>query len=261
MDTEDSPNCRRTLTYLKAGDLYGLEELYGEWSSGSGVPLKTSLRGVGYVDVLRIPTRVLFDHVFPQMKEPVFLVDSMAQRPLEDASLLEWAVEDRLINGDRAMLIDMELCVRCDDCVVACATAHGGNPRFRRQGKAHGKWMVTNACMHCIDPVCMIGCPTGAIHRNATGGEVVINEPTCIGCGTCASSCPYDNIVMVGIHDLDGAPLLDEVSAEPILKATKCDLALDRPGDPPCVRACSQGALLRTSIAGLVGSRRSEGKS
>ena len=51
--------------------------------------------------------------------------------------------------------------------------------------------------VECTDPVCMIGCPTGAIHRNVEEGVVVINDDTCIGCGTCANSCPYDNIRLV----------------------------------------------------------------
>ena len=63
--------------------------------------------------------------------------------------------------------------------------------------------MVANACMHCVDPVCMIGCPTGAIHRESIEGQVVINDRTCVGCATCANSCPYDNIQMVEIR-IDG---------------------------------------------------------
>ena len=43
----------------------------------------------------------------------------------------------------------------------------------------------------------MIGCPTGAIHRESATGVVMINDDTCIGCGTCAASCPYENIRMV----------------------------------------------------------------
>ncbi len=99
------------------------------------------------------------------------------------------------------MLIDLDRCVRCDECVVACARAHDNNPRFNRHGRRHDHYMVANACMHCMDPVCMIGCPTGAIHRSSAGGQVVINDLTCIGCSTCANSCPYDNIRMVEARD------------------------------------------------------------
>ena len=70
--------------------------------------------------------------------------------------------------------------------------------------------MVANACLHCVDPVCMIGCPTGAIHRSAVGGQVVINDDTCIGCATCANSCPYNNIQMVEIRDPQGNFCLEQ---------------------------------------------------
>ena len=57
--------------------------------------------------------------------------------------------------------------------------------------------MVANACMHCVDPVCMIGCPTGAIHRTSHGGEVVINPASCIGCTICAQKCPANAIPLI----------------------------------------------------------------
>jgi len=161
--------------------------------------------------------------------------------------LTEWTLEQRFMNATQAMLIDLDKCVRCDDCVRACAAAHDGNPRFTRQGKTFDHWMVANACMHCIDPVCMIGCPTGAIHRTAQGGTVVINDDTCIGCGTCANSCPYGNIRMVEIRDPAGNTLRDD-DLRPIQKATKCDLCDSQPGGPACVRACPHDALRRVDF-------------
>ena len=164
---------------------------------------------------------------------------------MEDDALLAWAVDERFINGRQTMVIDLNSCVRCDDCVRACANGHDGNPRFRRHGKIVDNWMVANACMHCADPVCMIGCPTGAIHRSMSGGMVVINDDTCIGCGTCANSCPYENISLVQISDQKGTPIVDEATHRPIMKATKCDLCSDQLGGPACVRACPHDALRR----------------
>jgi Fe-S-cluster-containing dehydrogenase component len=105
--------------------------------------------------------------------------------------------------------------------------------------------------MHCRDPVCMIGCPTGAIHRHETAGVIVINDDTCIGCGTCANSCPYDNIRLVEVADFRGAPLVDN-EGRTIVKATKCDLCVDNPGGPACVRACPHDALRRIDSSVLV---------
>ena len=179
------------------------------------------------------------------------LIDA-ASRPIADDAFLEWSVEQRFINGTKTMLIDLEKCTRCDDCVRACADTHGGNPKFIRHGQTLGNWMVANACMQCVDPVCMIGCPTGAIHRTMEGGVVVINDLTCIGCGTCANACPYDNIRLVPIREKNGMQVLDPASREPIVKATKCDLCASLPSGPSCERACAHDALKRVDIQSLI---------
>ena len=237
----------RTLTYLGAGDTFGLHELYRGWQ-GSEAVNGTTLRAIGYVDALRVPTRILEEHVFPTLLSPPESLLDFAQRPLAEDAIQEWLVEQRFINGTQGMLINLDKCVRCDDCVRACASTHNGNPRFIRHGKTHDHWMVANACMHCADPVCMIGCPTGAIHRSLAGGSVVINDDTCIGCGTCANSCPYNNIRLVEIRDLAGRPVQDEATGTPIRKATKCDLCSGIPGGPACERACAHGALQRVNF-------------
>ena len=94
----------------------------------------------------------------------------------------------------------------------------------------------------------MIGCPTGAIHRERKSGQVVINDLTCIGCATCANSCPYDNIRMVSIRDRGGAFILTESTNVPLEKATKCDLCIDQLGGPACARACPHDALKRVDM-------------
>jgi Fe-S-cluster-containing dehydrogenase component/CRP-like cAMP-binding protein len=245
-------NGERTLTYLGAGDDYGMYELWQASKGVENVALETTLTALGYVDVLRVPAHVLEQHVFSKVSTPpLSRLAGIARRPIADDARMEWAVEERLINGTKAMLIDLDRCVRCDDCVRACASTHNGNPRFIRHGRTFDHWMVTNACMHCADPVCMIGCPTGAISREIATGAVTINDDTCIGCATCANSCPYDNIRMVEIRSLDGAPLVDTATHRPIVKATKCDLCSTNPGGPACVRACPHDALQRVDFRHL----------
>jgi Fe-S-cluster-containing dehydrogenase component/CRP-like cAMP-binding protein len=163
------------------------------------------------------------------------------------SDLMEFLTENRFFNGTEAMLIDMDRCTRCDDCVRACASTHDNNPRFLRHGPVHENIMVAQACMHCADPVCMIGCPTGAIHRDAFEGEVVINPATCIGCTVCANNCPYGSIRMVEARDESGGILIAS-DAKPIVKATKCDLCLDQYGGPACVNACPHDALERVNL-------------
>ena len=59
-------NGQKTLTYLGAGDMFGLEELYQAWQGDhvTGFELKSSISALGYVDVIRIPVTVLERHVF-----------------------------------------------------------------------------------------------------------------------------------------------------------------------------------------------------
>ena len=164
-------NGERTLTYLGTGDHYGLNELYQSWQENRSCELETLLTAVGYVDVLRVPPAILEQYIFPKIPVPEKKFAAAAARPLAHDSVLEWLVDERFINGTKAMLINLDACTRCDDCVRACASTHEGNPRFRRQGRTFENWMVANAYMHCADPVCMIGCPTGAIHRSEQAGR------------------------------------------------------------------------------------------
>ncbi len=87
--------------------------------------------------------------------------------------------------------------------------------------------------------------------RDRRSGQVVINNKTCIGCMTCASNCPYDNIRMVEIRDESGAFILDEETNAPVVKATKCDLCVAQPGGPACERACPHDALKRMPMGDL----------
>lgn len=265
----------RTVAYLGKGQVFGLSESIEKFKSQQPTVHANSLRALGYVDVLRIPQHVLEQYVFPAVSES--LLTEVAKKHAVQCSqhhcdvhggqvhggqvggeqgrvepdLLEFLVERRFINGPQAMVIDLDRCTRCDDCVRACAATHNNNPRFIRHGHHHGSHMIAHACMHCVDPVCMIGCPTGAIGRDQETGVVRINDLTCIGCSTCANSCPYDNIRMAEVRDPGGAIVLDETTQQPIHKATKCDLCVDQSGGPACQRACPHDALVRMDLGNL----------
>jgi len=252
----------RTISYLGKGRCFGLEEILHNAGNPTPIPLRHSLRAIGYVDILVIPTAVFEAVVLPTLTAErlkdlglaAALPGKTVEAPVEadsklGADMLEFMVENRFINGAATMLIDMDRCTRCDDCVRACASTHDGNPRFIRQGPVVDSIMVANACMHCIDPVCMIGCPTGAISRDSIQGQIVINDSTCIGCSTCATSCPYQNIHMVPIRDMGGSFILDEKTRTPIIKATKCDFCIEQLGGPACVNACPHDALARVDMS------------
>ncbi len=253
----------QTIAYLGKGQTFGERELVHNWKTGEQRPWLLSLRAVGYVDILRIPTTVIEALVLPTIPKSELPPSLPSLDPSKgktnrrlkeraetmDKGLLEFLVEKRLINGTQTMMIDLDRCTRCDDCVRACASTHDNNPRFIRSGEVHDHWMIAHACMHCLDPVCMIGCPTGAIGRDQKSGSVSINDETCIGCQTCSNSCPYDNIRMVEVNDKRGLPIVDIDTGAPIVKATKCDLCADQLGGPACQRACPHDALVRIDLS------------
>jgi CRP-like cAMP-binding protein/Fe-S-cluster-containing hydrogenase component 2 len=107
-----------------------------------------------------------------------------------------------LVQGQRLMLIDLDRCTRCDECVTACVNTHtDGRSRLFLDGPRIGQYLVPATCRSCLDPVCMIGCPVGSIHRG-DNGQIVI-EDWCIGCQMCAKQCPYGSILM---HDTGVIP-------------------------------------------------------
>jgi Fe-S-cluster-containing dehydrogenase component/CRP-like cAMP-binding protein len=277
----------RTTAYLGKGHVFGLEEVAMNsvrTSATASRSLQHSLRAVGFLDTLQIPIEVFATEILPFVRRSELpdqvasrLRESDAQRngkedrrksgreqrvaksdwndlpssggqQFQPTGLLEFVVQNRLNNGQQAMVIDLHRCTRCDDCVKACAATHDGNPRFTRQGVSHERLQFTQACMQCDDPVCMIGCPTGAITRNDETGVVGIHEPICVGCGVCASSCPYENINMVQIQDHLGRPYTDIATERPIQKATKCDMCQDSPSGPACAAACPHDALVRIDL-------------
>jgi Fe-S-cluster-containing dehydrogenase component/CRP-like cAMP-binding protein len=241
---------RRTVRCEMKNDVFGLEEVYEHWRNGGPLAYRHSLTAIGYVDILRVPTALVEQHVLPNLSPERYedLTDKRDFSAALDHAVINFLVDRRIVNGTAVMMINTERCVGCDDCVRACAATHDNNPRFVRHGAEHDKLMIANACMHCQDPVCLIGCPTGAIHRRAEDGRVIINDTTCIGCGTCANSCPYNNIRLVEIRKPDGAFIVDEATNAPIMKATKCDLCMDQLGGPACQRACPHDALVRMDM-------------
>jgi Fe-S-cluster-containing dehydrogenase component/CRP-like cAMP-binding protein len=252
----------QTVAYLGKGQVFGLDELSESQQTGCAVPLRHSLRAVGYVDVLRIPADIVLQAVLANARLRISdcglrnigaSEQSEIRNPKSeiDERLLDFLSDHRFLNGTQTMLINLDRCTRCDDCVRACAATHDNNPRFIRQGPKHDNIMVANACMHCVDPVCMIGCPTGAIARDMDSGTVRINDRTCIGCRMCADSCPYQAIHMVEIRNSAGALLVDQTTQQPILKATKCDFCAGQLTGPACQQACPHDALVRVDMSNI----------
>lgn len=157
-----------------------------------------------------------------------------------DPRVLRELTELNLYNSQNTLLIDLDRCTRCDECVRACSDAHGGVTRFTRDGPRFGKYLVTLACRSCTDPKCMIGCPVGSIRR--AGSLEIRIEDWCIGCQRCANQCPFGNINMVELP----APATAAPETAVALRATVCDLCAGFDG-PNCVYACPHDAAIRVN--------------
>ncbi len=158
------------------------------------------------------------------------------------------------------LVIDLDTCVGCHACVVACKgwntenygaplsdqSPYGADPSGTFLNRVHSYEVQPEAapaqiihfpksCLHCEDAPCVTVCPTGASYKRAEDGIVLVNESACIGCGLCAWACPY------GAREMD--------AAAKVMK--KCTLCVDRIYNdnlseedrlPACVRTCPSGA-------------------
>jgi len=159
-----------------------------------------------------------------------------------------------LMEAQSLLLLDLEKCTRCDQCVRACADAHDGVTRLVREGLRFDKYLVATSCRSCRDPLCMVGCPVGSIRRR-NSMEIII-EDWCIGCGLCARNCPYGNLNLhpftVQVPDPAQPARMIATTKK---KATGCDLCMEH-AEPSCVYACPHDAAHRveplTFFAGML---------
>lgn len=113
--------------------------------------------------------------------------------------------------GQYRMKIDLQKCVGCGACAMACKT--GNNTEARSMGQTHNwadfiyetknafpatTWQATPVlCNHCENPACVAACPVSpdslgrkAVYKSADG-IVMNNNKRCVGCRRCQRACPY----------------------------------------------------------------------
>lgn len=243
-----------TLAFYSPGDIVGTHD-EGQRSG--------ALIAMGLAEVVEIPN-VIFDSMARALEKATPGWRDQFRRTAPKLPVVQEEVSrgtvtrfvDDLV-GDSAqqaqslMTINLEACIRCGNCVRACESRHG-HPKMVRRGKKltrkytalsgddrYEEIMLTSSCRHCESPECMVGCPTGAIHRKETG-EVAIHD-FCIGCSNCAMRCPWDNITMI--------PLLkneyrEDFNVTAVQIASKCDLCFGYT-EANCVHNCPTQAILR----------------
>jgi molybdopterin-containing oxidoreductase family iron-sulfur binding subunit len=171
------------------------------------------------------------------------------------------------------MVIDLRKCLKengCTDCIAACDKAHNV-PHFKERAHEiewiwtepfdkvfpnHGnpyteeslrKLPVPVFCNHCSKPPCVRVCPTKATWKREDG-IVMMDWHRCIGCRYCVAACPYGSR---SFNWLDPRPHIEELNPDfptrtkgVVEKCNFCEERLATGGQPACVEACKEKALV-----------------
>jgi DMSO reductase iron-sulfur subunit len=133
---------------------------------------------------------------------------------------------------------DMEACIGCHSCEVACAEQNGlpAGTTWRRVGEVEGgdhprarRFHLSMSCNHCLEPACLEGCPTNA-YVKLDNGVVAHHADDCIGCQYCSWNCPYS------------VPAF-QPDRRIVTKCDMCQPRLEAGLAPACVGACPTHAI------------------
>ena len=142
-----------------------------------------------------------------------------------------------------AIAVDLNRCVGCLACTVACKAANGVSvgkywvktlrigPTVKEGGSFPDDvemYFLPIQCQHCEDPECVKVCPTQASHK-LENGTVQIDKSKCIGCQFCVMACPY------GVRYLNEKERVVE-------KCTLCEQKTAQGELPQCVAQCAARA-------------------
>ncbi len=197
--SQKQPGGEMVLSYLGPNDYFGEIGMLRNAKRGA------TCTALDHVEVVKIERKYFkfiiecFDEFKTRLEKETEARLAMGRNMTQHAPThaLGEFLDQELVQAQNMLLIDLERCTRCDECVKACVDIHDdGITRLVREGLRFDKYLVATSCRSCMDPVCMIGCPVGSIRREASF-EIII-EDWCIGCGKCAKQCPYGNISM---HD------------------------------------------------------------
>jgi molybdopterin-containing oxidoreductase family iron-sulfur binding subunit len=160
------------------------------------------------------------------------------------------------------MVFDLQRCIGCNACVIGCKQENSlpdGVLFTRTLSEEYGVYPTVNRvyiptlCNHCEDAPCEKVCPSGATYTR-DDGIVMVDSDKCIGCGSCAVACPYDqrNEMKADLFKdgLFGTGELTPFEEQGYIRftpgmVTKCDFCsgrVDQGLDPACVVTCPTDA-------------------
>ena len=175
------------------------------------------------------------------------------------ASLLWWSKQSPDKPESRlAMVMDLDKCIGCHACTVACKSENGvaiGGSRTRVLEQEHGTYPETSRfflplmCNHCEDAPCIAACPNGAIVRK-DNGLVDIDKEKCQGLQQCIPACPYGAIYINPDQEPD--EFAADYPARTVFKADKCNFCEERLAEglePSCSNTCPTDARIFGDLA------------
>jgi Fe-S-cluster-containing dehydrogenase component len=202
-----------------------------------------------------------------------FLADTGRWLMLTGAATLAWdyvvagqpenAPNYRVTDHWWGMIIDIDKCIGCGNCVRACKAendvplepghfrtwveryqvssddldhpsvdspngAYDGFPQVEQAAGNVKAFFVPKLCNHCVHSPCVQVCPVGATFESPDG-VVLVDKSYCIGCRYCVQACPY------------GCRFIDHRT----MTVDKCDLCyhrITRGLTTACCEACPTGA-------------------
>lgn len=171
------------------------------------------------------------------------------------------------------MVIDLQRCVACRACTVACKQENKTPPgvfyTFVTEEEA-GEFPTVRRinlpgpCFHCGNPPCVPACPIDATWKRREDGIVVVDYDKCQGIGACVDACPYGKrFIDSGRNYHDSPNEFDHTPSPeykqnrvraadqpPIGKVRKCTFCLHKQGVegkytslPACVQTCMGKAI------------------
>ncbi len=112
---------------------------------------------------------------------------------------LKRALDKPVADRHWGMVIDLQKCVGCNACTIACKVENNTPPGVTYHvviEEEIGRYpnvtrrFLPRPCQQCEHPPCTRVCPVKATYKRADG-IVVIDYEACIGCRYCLAACPY----------------------------------------------------------------------